>query len=101
MLVAWVVVVWAVEWEEEVVVGETEDELEELVESEVGSDPETDPVEEPTDGVVPDVKADGWAAPVAGPTWKTTIIVSASTTMTGRAPSARGRTLSDVQFILS
>ncbi len=91
------------------VVGDAVDEPEELVEDEEeecdGLDSEAE-VEsaagvDPTEGLVPGGKIDLCAALVTGPTWNTIIPASTSTTTTGTAPSAMGRTLSDVWFILS
>ena len=91
----------------EVVGGGTEDEPEELVAGgaedidEVGSGVEEERVMgDRADWAVPG-RADRCAAPFTGPTWKMINPASASTTMTGTAPSAMGRTLSDVRFISS
>jgi len=86
--------VYEVSFDEVVVGGSVELECEEDVD-----DPGSDPDVDPTDRVVPDGTADRRPAPVAAPAWKTMIPARSSTTMTGTAPSAMGRTLSDVRFI--
>jgi hypothetical protein len=92
---------YVVGWDEAVVVGDTDGEPEEPAkdEAEDVDEPGLEGDEEPTVGVVPEVMFVRCAAPVAGPTWEKIIPARASTTITGTAPRAMGRTLSDVRFI--